>query len=429
MEKNDPRYSMYVSILREELLLAMGCTEPAAVAYAAAAARSVLDDPDAIASCRLLVSGNIIKNVKSVVVPNTSGLKGLETAVAAGISVGDAHAGLQVLSHVGEERKPDILAFLKRCPIEICPSESPKIFYIEVILTGRGETSRAVIEDEHTNLTVLEHNGQPADRSAFASGGTAPDCPETDRTGMNVEDILDFAATADLGDVHDLLERQVRCNTAISDEGLHGHWGAEVGRTMMKDAADVYVRAAAAAAAGSDARMSGCELPVAIVSGSGNQGLTASMPVIVYARETGASEEQMYRALLVSNLITIHQKTGIGRLSAFCGATSAGVGAACGIAWLDGGGYREIAHTIVNSLAVLSGMVCDGAKPSCAAKIATAVTNGIFGYRLFKSGLQFYDGDGIVTKGVENTIANVGRLANRGMRQTDCEILNIMTGR
>ena len=244
-----------------------------------------------------------------------------------------------------------------------------------------------------------------------------------------LQDILDFAETADLMDVQELLELQIQCNMAISEEGLRGQWGAQVGRTMMKTAANRYQRAAAAAAAGSDARMSGCELPVVIVSGSGNQGLTASVPVIVCAREMGIGKESTLRALLVSNLITIHQKTSIGRLSAFCGATSAGVGAACGIAWLEGGRYCEIAHTIVNSLAILSGMVCDGAKPSCAAKIATAVTNGILGYQMFCNGLEFFDGDGIVTKGVENTITNIGRLANRGMRQTDQEILNIMTGR
>lgn len=429
MEKQDPRYSMYVSILREELILAMGCTEPAAVAYAAAAARSVLREPKGIRGCRLQVSGNIIKNVKSVVVPNTAGLKGLETAVAAGVTVGDAYAGLQVLARVGEEQKPDILAFLRSCPIEVRPAESPKIFYIEVLLEGADECARAVIEDAHTNLVLLEHNGQPQSLARFMPCGAGDQEAQTDRSGMNVEDILDFAASADLADVEELLERQVRCNSAISEEGLRGEWGAQVGRTLMKMSTDVYGRAAAAAAAGSDARMSGCELPVVIVSGSGNQGLTASMPVITYAREKGLDQEQLYRALLVSDLITIHQKTSIGRLSAFCGATSAGVGAACGIAWLEGGRYREIAHTIVNSLAVISGMVCDGAKASCAAKIATAVSNGILGYQLFRNGMQFYDGDGIVVKGVENTIANVGRLANRGMRQTDREILDIMTGR
>lgn len=429
MDKKDPRYQMYVSILREELLLAMGCTEPAAVAYCAALARSLLDAPEKIQHCTLLVSGNIIKNVKSVVVPNTCGMKGLKTAVAAGAAEGDETAGLQVLSHIGPSQQPNIQAFLERCPIEVLPAESPKIFYIEVTLFTDRETARVVIEDYHTNVTVMEHNGHAEMRDIRCGDCAAPEQSQTDRTRMNVEDILDFAATADLTDVQEVLNRQIQRNMAISEEGLRGQWGAQVGRTMMKAATSRYQRAAAAAAAGSDARMSGCELPVVIVSGSGNQGLTASVPVIICAREMEAGEDALLRALLVSNLITIHQKTGIGRLSAFCGATSAGVGAACGIAWLEGGRYQEIAHTIVNSLAILSGMVCDGAKPSCAAKIATAVTNGLLGYQMFCNGLEFFDGDGIVTKGVENTIANVGRLANRGMRQTDREILNIMTGR
>ena len=429
MQKTDAAYSLYLNILQEELLLAMGCTEPAAVAYAAAAARSLLDPGSVPRRCALYVSGNIIKNVKSVVVPNTGGLRGLEAAAAAGLAGGDETAGLQVIARITPEQRAAAAALLKQCHFTVCPTKSDKVFYIEVVLTADGGTARAVIEDFHTNLTRLERDGVPAPLP-----GAAPDRPadtaQTDRTAMSVESILDFAASADLEDVRGLLERQIDCNMTIAEEGLRNPWGAQVGRTLLRTGQpDLYTRAAAAAAAGSDARMGGCELPVAIVSGSGNQGLTASVPVIVYAREKGLPQEALLRALLVSNLITIHQKTGIGRLSAFCGATSAGVGAACGIAWLDGGGYEEIAHTIVNALAILSGMVCDGAKASCAAKIATAVQNGLLGYRLFCNGLQFYAGDGIVTKGVENTIANVGRLANRGMRGTDCEILDIMVGR
>lgn len=430
MEKCDPRYQMYVSILREEMLVAMGCTEPVAVAYAAAVARSVLDAPEKLTKCRLYVSGNIIKNVKSVVVPNTDGMKGMETAVAMGAAAGNEKAGLQVIANVDEAGKEKTRALRSSWDFQMSAADSPKIFYIEVILETPEESARAVIADNHTNVTVLEHNGVSMPLDAFGNREVCAEVETTDRSQMNVKDILEFANDVQLEDVEDLLERQIRLNTAIAEEGLNHPWGAQIGRTMLKsECADIYVRAAAAAAAGSDARMSGCELPVAIVSGSGNQGLTASMPVVVYARETGAAQEKLYRALLVSNLITIHQKTSIGRLSAFCGATSAGVGAACGVAYLDGGGYREIAHVIVNALAILSGMVCDGAKPSCAGKIAMAVQNGLFGYRMFRNGLQFYGGDGIVTKGVENTIANVGRLANQGMRQTDCEILSIMTNR
>lgn len=429
MNKTDPRYGMYLAILREELLLAMGCTEPAAVACAAAAARSVLPPDAALQSCELHVSGNIIKNVKSVVVPNTGGARGLETAAAAGLAGGDARAGLQVIARLDDAGRARMRALLQNCRFTVCPYTSGKVFYIEVRLHSSAGDARAVIEDFHTNLTVLERDGAP--RPLPASAAPRPEtAAQTDRTAMTVEDILDFAAGADLDDVRELLQRQIDCNMAIAEEGLRRPWGAQVGRTLLRSApGDVYTRAAAAGAAGSDARMGGCELPVAIVSGSGNQGLTASVPVIVYAREKGLPHDALLRALLVSDLITIHQKTGIGRLSAFCGATSAGVGAACGIAWLDGGGYEVIAHTIVNALAILSGMVCDGAKASCAAKIATAVNNGLLGYRLFQQGLQFYGGDGIVTKGVENTIANVGRLAREGMRGTDCEILDIMVGR
>lgn len=429
MKTTDPRYSLYVHILQEELLLAMGCTEPVAVAYAAAMARSLLPSGVRPTACELFVSGNIIKNVKSVVVPNTDGMRGLETAAAIGIVGGDEAAGLQVIAHVSAAQRAQTRRLLQDCRFTVCPAQNDKIFYIEVRLSAGQDSACAVIEDFHTHLTRLERNGVPqALPQTDTQQSTA--APQTDRSTMTVEDILDFAASADLADVRPMLEQQITCNMAIAEEGLRTPWGAQVGRTLLKSAQnDVYTRAAATAAAGSDARMGGCELPVVIVSGSGNQGLTASVPVIVYAREKGFSEEKLLRALLVSDLITIHQKTGIGRLSAFCGATSAGVGAACGIAWLEGGDYEVIAHTIVNALAILSGMVCDGAKASCAAKIATAVQNGLLGYRLFQNGLQFYGGDGIVTKGVENTIANVGRLARQGMRSTDCEILDIMVGR
>lgn len=358
-------YAMYGDILREELLLAMGCTEPVAVAYAGAIARSVLDKPQSIRKCELYVSGNIIKNVKSVIVPNTDGMKGLETAVILGVIAGDETAGLQVISNVTALQREKTKQALRSCPVEVHTAPNDKIFYIEVRLTADGETSCTVIEDFHTHITRVEHNGvqQPLPHC----GEAAQEAAETDRSHMTVEGILEYAETVDLEEVRFLLERQIQCNTAISEEGLKNSWGAQVGRTILKaENADVYTRAAAAAAAGSDARMSGCELPVGIVSGSGNQGMTASLPVIVYAKGLGATQEKLLRAVLISDLITIHQKTGIGRLSAFCGATSAGIGAACGIAWLDGGDYEVIAHTIVNGLAILSGMVCDGAKPSCA---------------------------------------------------------------
>ena len=246
---------------------------------------------------------------------------------------------------------------------------------------------------------------------------------------LTVEGIVDFSDTADLSDVRELLDRQIAYNTAISQEGLRGSYGANIGKVLLKEyGTDVKNRAKAAAAAGSDARMNGCEMPVVILSGSGNQGITASLPVIEYAKEWNCSEEKLYRALLVSDLITLHQKTGIGRLSAYCGAVSAGAGAGAGIADLAGGGFEEIAHTLVNAIAITSGIICDGAKASCAAKIAASVDAGILGWNMYRNGQQFYGGDGVVSKGVENTIRNIGRLGKDGMRETDKEIIRIMTG-
>ena len=423
MEKT-PHYASYVEILREELIPAMGCTEPIAIALAAAKARQALGmEPE---KCRVEVSGNIIKNVKAVTVPNSGGLKGIEAAAAAGVVAGRPDLELEVLSQVTPEEITAIGAFLKDREIRVLPMQGDRVFYINVTLLAEDHSACCEIVDYHTNITRIQRDEEVLFQKA---GGESETPQQTDRTVLSIEEIIRFADCLDPEDVREVLERQIAYNTAISEEGLKNSWGAQVGRTILKaENADVYTRAAAAAAAGSDARMSGCELPVGIVSGSGNQGMTASLPVIVYAKEIGATQEKLLRAVLISDLITIHQKTGIGRLSAFCGATSAGIGAACGIAWLDGGNYEVIAHTIVNGLAILSGMVCDGAKPSCAAKIATAVRNGLLGYQMYRQGCQFYGGDGIVTKGVENTIANVGRLANRGMRSTDCEILNIMIG-
>ena len=247
---------------------------------------------------------------------------------------------------------------------------------------------------------------------------------------MSVSAIIDFADTCELDDVRDVLNRQIRYNTAIADEGLQKDYGANVGKTLLASYGnDVRTRARARAAAGSDARMNGCELPVIINSGSGNQGMTASLPVIEYAQTYQVGQEKLYRALLVSNLITIHEKSYIGRLSAYCGAVSAGAGAGAGIAYLLGGDSDTIAHTIVNALAVTSGIVCDGAKASCAAKISAAVDAGIFGYEMYRNGQQFYGGEGLVVKGVENSIRSFGRLGRIAMRETDREIIRMMTER
>lgn len=425
MEKT-PHYASYVEILREELIPAMGCTEPIAIALAAAKARQALGmEPE---KCRVEVSGNIIKNVKAVTVPNTGGLKGIEAATAAGVVAGRPDLELEVLSQVTPEEITAIGAFLGDREIRVLPMQGDRVFYINVTLLAEDHSACCEIVDYHTNITRIQRDEEVLFQKA---GGESETPQQTDRSVLSIEEIIRFADCLDPEDVREVLERQIAYNTAISEEGLRGGWGAEIGRTLRAVYGDdVAIRAKATAAAGSDARMSGCELPVVIVSGSGNQGMTASLPVITYARDRGASEEELLRALTVADLVTIHQKTGIGRLSAFCGAVSAGCGAAAGIAYLLGGRYDVIAHTVANTLAICAGMICDGAKPSCAAKIAAAVDAGILGYQMYMhGGHQFVGGEGIIQKGVENTIGNVGRLAREGMRKTDQEILDIMVGR
>ena len=425
MEKT-PHYDSYVEILKEELIPAMGCTEPIAIALAAAKARDALGRiPE---RCQAEVSGNIIKNVKAVTVPNTGGLKGIEASVAAGAVAGRADLELEVLSQVTAEDIQAMHRLLETCEFHVVPAEGDRVFYINITVMAGEHSACCEIVDFHTNITRIQKD----EKVLFqADAGDRGGEEQTDRSVLSVREIIEFADCLDVADVKELLDRQVAYNSAISAEGLKGGWGAEVGKTLRGlYGDDVAVRAKAAAAAGSDARMSGCEMPVVIVSGSGNQGMTTSLPVIEYARDMGASEEELYRALAVADLVTIHQKTGIGRLSAFCGAVSAGCGAAAGIAYLRGGRYDVVAHTIANTLAICSGMICDGAKPSCAAKIASAVDAGLMGYYMYVGGgHQFVGGEGIIQKGVENTIGNVGRLARLGMRGTDEEILDIMVGR
>ena len=426
MEKNNQLYVNYLKILHEELMPAMGCTEPIAVAYGAARARELLGRmPEAVL---VEASGNIIKNVKSVVVPNTGGLKGIEASAAAGIVAGKAERVLEVIADVTEEQKPDILKYMETHPISVVPAEGDVVFDIILTLTAGNEHVRLRITDYHTNIVYIEKNGVVLLQSGnVEEAGKAEGL--TDRSCMSVEDILDFVNTMDVDDVREMVARQVSYNYAIAEEGMQNNWGANIGKVLLRTyGQDVRIRARAMAAAASDARMSGCEMPVVIVSGSGNQGITASVPVVVYARELGVDEDTMLRAVTLSDLLTIHMKTGIGRLSAFCGAVSAGCAAGAAIAYLQGGGFSEIAHTLVNGLATISGMICDGAKPSCAAKIAASVDAGILGYEMFRDGQEFRGGEGIVTKGVENTIVNVGHLGKYGMRETDREILRIMTG-
>ena len=433
MDKTSALYQTYLQILNEELIPAMGCTEPIAIAYAAAKAREVLGQLPG--SVWLGVSNNIIKNVKSVIVPNTGGMKGIEAAAAAGIVAGQAGKALEVISEVTEAQKAEMRRFLADTPIRVEAVDNGQIFDIIVRLAAGEHTASVRIAQYHTNIVHVEKDGQvlldvPVEANAAACGheGNAPtEDGLAGRDLLTIADILDFADTCDLADIRPVLDTQIQYNTLISEEGLLGDYGANIGSTMLKFyGGDVRNRAIAKAAAGSDARMSGCELPVVINSGSGNQGITVSVPVIEYAKALAAPKDRLYRALAVSNLIAIHEKSGIGRLSAYCGAVSAGCAAGCGIAYLQGADYEAIAHTLVNSLAIVSGIICDGAKPSCAAKIASSVEAGIMGYHMYLNGQQFRAGDGIVTKGVENTIRNVSQLGREGMRETDKEIVKIM---
>lgn len=424
MEKTDPRYQAYIQILKEELIPAMGCTEPIALAYAGAVARKTLGEiPDKVT---VQASGSIIKNVKSVIVPNTDHLKGIDAAVTAGIVAGDPEKQLEVIAEVTPEQIKAMKQFMQDTPIRVEHIDKGCTFDIIVVLHHKDSYAKVRIANFHTNVVLIEKDGEILSQKPVLG-----DSEEglTDRSLLDMEHIWDFANTVDIADVKALLDQQISCNMTIAEEGIRNKYGANIGKVLLDmDGDNVRVRAKAMAAAGSDARMNGCELPVVINSGSGNQGITTSVPVIVYAKERNVSEEKRYRALVLSNLTTIHVKTPIGRLSAYCGAVGAGAGAGAGIAYLCGGGYKEVTHTVVNALAIVSGIVCDGAKASCAAKIASAVDAGILGYNMYIRGQQFYGGDGIVSKGVENTLKNVGRLGKEGMKETNDEIIKIMIG-
>ena len=423
MKKEDVKYGAYVQILKEELVPAMGCTEPIALAYAAAKAREILGSiPDKVV---IEASGSIIKNVKSVIVPNTNHLKGIPAAATAGIIAGRAEKELEVIAQVTESEIEQMKQFLQTADIKVVHADNGITFDI-IVSVYKGSYAKVRIANYHTNIVLMEKDGEVLYEIAVEG---EKEEGLTDRNLLNMKDIWDFAMTVDVKDIKETLDRQIAYNTAIAEEGLRGDYGANIGSVLLDTYGDdIRTRAKAKAAAGSDARMNGCELPVIINSGSGNQGMTSSIPVIEYAKEFDADEDTLYRALALSNLVTIHQKTGIGRLSAYCGAVSAGAGAGAGIAYLCGGGYEEVIHTVVNALAIVSGIVCDGAKASCAAKIASAVDAGILGYNMYKRGQQFYGGDGIVTRGVEETIQNVGRLGKQGMKETNEEIIKIMVG-
>lgn len=422
MERNSELYNKYVDIMKKELMPAMGCTEPIAISYATAKARDILGKmPEHVL---VEASGNLIKNVKSVTVPNTEGLKGIEAAAAAGIVAGQSEKLLEVISEVSDAQKAEIKEFLAKDIIKVQIAQSDIVFDLIVTLTAGEDKVSVRIVNEHTNIVTIEKNGEKLVNKPLSCGDSDGD----EENVLSVEGILDFAKTCEIDDVREVIKRQIEYNTAIADEGIENPWGANVGKIILNtnDKNDVRIRAKARAAAGSDARMSGCEMPVVINSGSGNQGITVSVPIIEYAKELGSTEEELYRALIMANLLGLHQKAGIGRLSAYCGAVSAGCAAGAGIAYLMHESDSVIAHTIVNCLAITSGIICDGAKPSCAAKIASSIDAAFLALEMAKQGQQFRGGEGIVKKGIENTITSVGRLGKDGMRETDKEILRIM---
>ena len=420
MNKEDSLYSIYVQILKEELVMAMGCTEPIAISYACAKATQVLDHlPDRIV---VKASGSIIKNVKSVIVPHTNGLKGIEVAAAAGALYGDADAKLEVLSSATREQIEELPEYVQNTNITVQHIEQGHVFDLEIHVYYEQEHASVRIVDTHTNIVQIEKNWQVI----FEDKTTSLEL-KADHSALIMKQIWDFSQTVDIDDVKEILDRQITCNMAIANEGIHNSYGANIGHVILNMDSDcVKTKAKAYAAAGSDARMNGCELPVVINSGSGNQGSTCCVPVVVYAKELDCTQEQLYRALVLSNLTAIYIKTGIGTLSAFCGAVSAGAAAGAGIAYLHNGTYKEIQHTIVNALAILSGTICDGAKASCAAKIASSIDAGIMGYYMYKNKQQFYAGDGIVAHSVDETIQNIGTLGSQGMLQTNDKIIEMM---
>ncbi len=420
MNKEDSLYSIYVQILKEELVMAMGCTEPIAISYACAKATQVLDHlPDRIV---VKASGSIIKNVKSVIVPHTNGLKGIEVAAAAGALYGDADAKLEVLSSATREQIEELPEYVQNTNINVQHIEQGHVFDLEIHVYYEQEHASVRIVDTHTNIVQIEKNWQVI----FEDKTTSLEL-KADHSALIMKQIWDFSQTVDIDDVKEILDRQITCNMAIANEGIHNSYGANIGHVILNMDSDcVKTRAKAYAAAGSDARMNGCELPVVINSGSGNQGITCCVPVVVYAKELDCTQEQLYRALVLSNLTAIYIKTGIGTLSAFCGAVSAGAAAGAGIAYLHNGTYKEIQHTIVNALAILSGTICDGAKASCAAKIASSIDAGIMGYYMYKNKQQFYAGDGIIAHSVDETIQNIGTLGSQGMLQTNDKIIEMM---
>lgn len=419
----DRYFEAFVNILKEELVPAVGCTEPIAIALAAAKARELLGSLPSDVTIK--VSGNIIKNAKSVVVPNTGGMVGIKAAVAAGVIVGNTKSELELLKNVSEEQKAEIADYLKNHTIEVVLADSDRVFEIDVEAVSGDDHVRVMIADEHTNFVYIEKNNEVLFHKQ--ENDTSSD-DEEDLSRITVSRILHFADCVELSQIQELISRQIDFNTSIAEIGLTHDFGANVGKTLLTcyDSNDVRVRARAKAAAGSDARMSGSVNPVVVVCGSGNQGITAAVPVAEFAKELNAPREKLIRAVLVSDLVAIYLKKGIGKLSAFCGALCAGIGAACGIAYLTGGREEEISYTISNACAVLPGMICDGAKASCAAKIAASVESGIFALEMYRKGQKFCPGEGLITDNVDITVRNIARLGRVGLKTADYEILQMM---
>ena len=420
MKREDNIYQIYVQILKEELVTAMGCTEPIAISYAAARARAVLGElPEKIV---VKASGSIIKNVKSVVVPNTGGLRGIEAAAAAGVVCGNENKKLEVLSEIESEDIERIKGYLGQADIKVEYQETGRTFDLSVCVYKEHSQACVRITDYHTNIVQIEKNWE-----LIRDDLKDEKIEKANRDVLSMENIWEFVRCADIEDVKETLDKQIECNMKIAREGIRGNYGTNIGSILLKMEGDsVQVRAKAMAAAGSDARMNGCGLPVVINSGSGNQGITCSVPVLVYGESLNCDIEKIYRALLLSNLTAIYIKAGIGTLSAYCGAVSAGAAAGAGIAYLHGGGYEEIKHTVVNALAIVSGIVCDGAKASCAAKIASSVEAGIVGYYMYLNEQEFCAGEGIVAEGIDRTIENIGILGKEGMKETNKKIIEMM---
>ncbi|MBQ4515017.1 MAG: serine dehydratase subunit alpha family protein [Anaerolineaceae bacterium] len=430
MSNQKPFYDDFTLILKAELLTALGCTEPICIAYCSAVMRlSLGTEPEKI---QVFCSGNLVKNAKGATVPNSGGLKGIAASAILGAVGGDPSKQLELLTAVTPEQIAHTKTLLNNeiCEVSLLEHEDDKLQVI-VRGTAAGHTAEAELKYTHTYICRVERDGVSypfVNPGNNASAASSDENSESLYDGLSIRKIIDFVENVDPDKtgLREIIQRQIRCNTAISDEGLHGEWGASVGKIILRRGNSVPIRATAAAAAGSDARMSGCELPVVINSGSGNQGITVTMPVVTYAKELGKSEDDLIRALMLANLVAIHIKASYGRLSAFCGAVSAATGSGAGITWLAGGTYEQICATITNTLGTISGMVCDGAKPSCASKIASAVDTAILAHEMAMAGKLFHSGDGLIKDNIEATIRSVGRMAAEGMVITDQKILELM---